>query len=111
MEEYLYRGERDKAEDLGMEREGDEEYGHMVELGDNGNAPPAGEPAGGTNIAVAEEGVKEESREEFISDPLVKCSAEEEKKELESRREEVQNQVQRFLKAAKELNRDTRSTQ
>ena len=35
-------------------------------------------------------------------------SPEEAKKKLEETREEVQNQVQRFLKAAKELNRETR---
>jgi len=102
----------ESAEDLGMEREGYEEYGHMVELGDNGKGP-AGEEAGqdasvagvqdagvaeaqkeeagsGTSVAVAEqeetdeEKAEEEKPEEFINDPLVKIAGEKPEKTVDS---------------------------
>ncbi len=102
----------ESAKDLGMEREGYEEYGHMVELGDNGQRP-AGEEAGqdasvagvqdagvaeaqkeeagsGTSVAVAEqeetgeEKAEEEKPEEFINDPLVKFAEEKPEKTVDS---------------------------
>ena len=80
------------AEDLGMERDGYEEYGHMVELGDNGKGSTGKENGHEANVTVAQEGgpecevsvavaeqekaeEKEEEEiqsEEFINDPLVK---------------------------------------
>ncbi len=67
----------ESVKDLGMEREGYEEYGHMVELGDNGNGS-AGEEAGReVSVAVAEkEETEEKKEEEFINDPLVKFDEE-----------------------------------
>ena len=101
----------ESAKDLGMEREGYEEYGHMVELGDNGKGP-AGEEAGdasvagvqdagaeeaqkeeaggGTSVAVAEQEktdekkAEEEKPEEFINDPLVKFTGEKPEKTVDS---------------------------
>jgi signal recognition particle receptor subunit beta len=89
------------ATDLGMEREGYEEYGHMVELGDNGNGSAAEKaekkPEGKAKVAVPEkEEVESEAsvavaekeeveveakvavaeKEEFINDPLVKFGEE-----------------------------------
>lgn len=76
----------ESAEDLGMEREGFEEYGHMVELGDNGGSPAAEEAVSESSVAVEvqEEAVKEkaevveekveekaEEKEKFINDPFV----------------------------------------
>ncbi len=72
----------ESAEDLGMERDGYEEYGHMVELGDNGNAPAEVETGEEASVAVAlekkavekkavEEKVEEAEQEKFINDPLV----------------------------------------
>ena len=95
----------ESAEDLGMDREGYEEYGHMVELGDNGNgaasekaeqkakvaAPEKEEVEAEASVAVAEkeeveaeasvavaekEEVEEKKEEEFINDPLVKFAEE-----------------------------------
>jgi signal recognition particle receptor subunit beta len=68
----------EQAEDLGMEREGYEEYGHMVELGGNGEKSAAAGEEAGTSVAVEEAAVEEtaeepaEEAEEFINDPLVK---------------------------------------
>lgn len=78
----------ESATDLGMEREGYEEYGHMVELGDNDKGPAVEEPGGEASVAVAleekveeekvvekkavEKKAEEEKQEEFINDPLVK---------------------------------------
>ena len=79
------------AKDLGMEREGYEEYGHMVELGDNGNGSAGEEAEGEASVAVAEkeeaegeakvavaekEEAEEKKAEEFINDPLVKFAEE-----------------------------------
>jgi signal recognition particle receptor subunit beta len=77
----------ESAEDLGMEREGYEEYGHMVELGDNGKAPAAQESEGEASVAVVleekieeqkavEETIEEEKQEQFINDPFVKFAGE-----------------------------------
>lgn len=86
------------AEDLGMEREGYEEYGHMVELGNNGNgadeekaeekaeekpeskasaAAEKKEVESEAKVAVAEkEDAEEKKEDEFINDPLVKFAEE-----------------------------------
>ena len=67
----------ESAKDLGMEREGYEEYGHMVELGDNGDKQAEKEVEGESSVAVAKgEEVAEEKKEEFINDPLVKFAEE-----------------------------------
>jgi signal recognition particle receptor subunit beta len=72
----------ESAEDLGMDREGYEEYGHMIELGET----PAGEGSKiasekESGVAVSEEQqpeeeAKAEEKEEFINDPLVKFAGE-----------------------------------
>ena len=71
----------ESVKDLGMEREGYEEYGHMVELGDNDGGSDAEEVDGEASVAVAQdteseaekaEAVEEEEKKEkFINDPLV----------------------------------------
>ncbi len=82
----------ESAEDLGMEREGYEEYGHMVELGDNGGkaeeeveaeasvaVAQKEEPAGETEEVVEEKAEaveEEEKKKEFINDPFVKFAEE-----------------------------------
>jgi len=86
----------ESAEDLGMEREGYEEYGHMVELGDNGGkaeeeveaeasvaVAQKEEPAEETEEVVeevveekAEAVEEEEKKKEFINDPFVKFAEE-----------------------------------
>lgn len=81
----------ESAEDLGMEREGYEEYGHMVELGDNGGNKAEDEKAVESTVAVvqkAEEAEEkeeaeveqveavEEKKEDFINDPFVKFNEE-----------------------------------
>ena len=85
----------ESAEDLGMEREGYEEYGHMVELGDNGGKAVEEEPVEST-VAVAQKEEEAEEKEEvteeeaevveeeetkdekkdFINDPFVNLSEE-----------------------------------
>ncbi len=68
------------ARDLGMEREGYEEYGHMVELGNGDGSGPRAEA--GSSVAVAGEvrgetaAAEETEEEEFINDPLVKLAGE-----------------------------------
>ena len=82
----------ESAEDLGMEREGYEEYGHMVELGDNGGkaeeeveaeasvaVAQKEEPAEETEEVVEEKAEaveEEEKKKEFINDPFVKFAEE-----------------------------------
>jgi signal recognition particle receptor subunit beta len=77
----------ESAEDLGMEREGYEEYGHMVELGDNGKAPAAHKSEEKASVAVVledkieeqkavKETIEEEKQEQFINDPFVKFAGE-----------------------------------
>jgi signal recognition particle receptor subunit beta len=82
----------ESAEDLGMEREGYEEYGHMVELGDNGGkvekeveaeasvAVAQKEEAAEKTEEVVEEKAEaveeEEEKEKFINDPFVKFAEE-----------------------------------
>jgi signal recognition particle receptor subunit beta len=77
----------ESAEDLGMEREGYEEYGHMVELGGNGDSPQKEEAMTGSSVSVevqeevAEEEVEAveeeaEKKEEFINDPFVSFGGE-----------------------------------
>ncbi len=82
----------ESAEDLGMEREGYEEYGHMVELGDNGGkAEEEVEAEASVAVAQKEEAAEEteevveekaevveeeEKKKEFINDPFVKFAEE-----------------------------------
>ena len=83
----------DSPRDLGMDREGYEEYGHMVELGDNGGGSDAEEVDDEASVAVAQnaeaaaekveaveekiEVVEEEEKKEvFINDPLVNLAEE-----------------------------------
>ena len=80
----------ESAEDLGMEREGYEEYGHMVELGDNGGGPASREAESGSTVAVAEktaetavEAAKEEKKEKFINDPFVNFAQEKQEKAVD----------------------------
>ena len=97
--DHVLKEDAESAEDLGMEREGYEEYGHMVELGDNGGNPETEIAEKKSSVAVAsetevekvevveeEEAKKEvkvevkekveEEKEEFINDPLVKLAEE-----------------------------------
>jgi signal recognition particle receptor subunit beta len=103
----------DSAEDLGMEREGYEEYGHMVELGDNGKEH-AGEAAAGragaaevqkgevgrkAGVAVKErEKVEDENTEEFINDPLVKFAEKKPGKAVEAEPESTEEAGNRPVK-------------
>jgi signal recognition particle receptor subunit beta len=65
------------AEDLGATMEGYEEYGHIVELGENGGKrPDAAESKAKAGVAVKEE--KEGTEAEFINDPLEKINEEKE---------------------------------
>ncbi len=73
VDHVLTEGEKESAEDLGMAREGYEEYGHMVELGDNGREPAGQEAEVKSSVAVAQEVVEAHGKKEegFINDPLV----------------------------------------
>ena len=68
----------ESAEDLGMEREGYEEYGHMVELGDNGGKAVEEEPVEST-VAVAQKEEVAEEKEEVTEEEADAVEEEEEK--------------------------------
>jgi signal recognition particle receptor subunit beta len=96
----------DSAEDLGMEREGYEEYGHMVELGDNGSSGER--PQSETVVAVAEkeiedegaagEEAEEDKAEQFINDPLVKFAEEKPEKAEDAEPESAEDARERPAK-------------
>ena len=70
----------ESAEDLGMEREGYEEYGHMVELGDNGGKALEEEPVEST-VAVAQKEEEAEEKEEVTEEEAEVVEEEETKDE------------------------------